>query len=232
MNFKGYEKVILNNGEKDYVFYVNQDIFNDSKNLTFLVDENDNILNAFSGRYPEIYKNILYIEPYPQQGAYYNIETGEQLFKEYTDKYKNNYRCFSSFEYGYASAYNDKTDVYDIFNMDGKIVNSSKSFRMFNEKRGILRQKYGNNSLSIIDENLNIIKENCFNEVWENNNNYIIGKVEDGKKSLCYMFDLDGNKLSKAYKTIETNDFVTFKVRNKEVGSKVIKMNLEEVLGK
>ena len=231
MDFKGYEKIVLNNGEKDYIFYVNEDIFNDSKNLTFLVDVNDNILNTFSGRYPELYKNILFITTEPQHGVYYDIETGEQLLKEYTKKFNNDYRCYSAFEYGYASAYNGKTNMYDVFNMKGEIVKSGKSFHMFNEKRGILGQKYGTNNLSIIDGNLDVIKENCFNEVWENNNDYIIGKVEEGKKSLCYIFDLDGNKLSKAYKTIETNNFITFKVRNNEAGSKIIKLNLEEVLG-
>jgi hypothetical protein len=228
MNFKKFEKVTLNNGERDYIFYASKS-FRSIENLTIWVDENDNILNVFSGKYPKIYKDILFVLPDTQDGAYINLKTGEEILTEYTKKY-GDYRCFTPFNFGYASAFNGKTNMIDVFNIEGEIVKSYKSFHMLNENRGIISQRYLDNNLSMIDGDLNIISENCFSEIIDHNDKYIIANIESNKKVLHYIFDFNGNKLSKGYKKLNTKDFIAFKVSSKETSNKVMQLNLEEIL--
>lgn len=228
MELKGFKKISESEYRgKTYKLYT-KDSYKEYDKVIIITDDKDNILNIFNGINPNIYENILFLEPEPQRGRYINIETGEQLFEKYL--YNIHYRCFTKFNFGYARVYNDKIHKYDVFNTNGDIVKTCAWFNMLNENIGfIVERDLDKNKYSLVDNFFNIIKQNCFKEIGSSNSKYIIASEETSKsKTLVYLFDLQGNKLSKGYVHLSTKDFKTFKT--KEKGESYKKLNLDEIL--
>lgn len=215
---KRFEKIVLNNGEKDYIFYIGSttnDFFNKANEIILLVDSEDNVLNVWHGRRPQLYKNILYMDCSIDTEAYFDINTGEQLFKTFTD----NHRLCSEFKYGYARMYNDNIRQYEIFNTKGEIIKAFNWFYMISENRGIVEDNRTIfNNATLVDKDLNYIKEHCFHEQpeYDDLGKYIL--AEEGinaRREKYYLFDYNGNKVSEGYHILKTDDFKTFKVKDK-----------------
>lgn len=209
-SLRNSEKKIVHVNGKPYVFYSSRE-----RDLTFYVDENDTILDVYKGVFSYLDNNILTIIDDLQHCTWYDINTGEKLFAEFTQKYFNSgRRCHTRFENGIALVYNDGKNAYEVLNNQGQIIGLCSW--LYRVNKNVLLVKYNRNSdYSLLDYNFNIIKENvsCDYSDIKYNEDYILVVRKEARKNKHYIINTSGDKVSREYDNLDTKDFVNFKYK-------------------
>jgi hypothetical protein len=227
--FNDAEKKELYVNRKKYIFYTKFNFSRYNRTVTFQVDEEDNIINAFAGSFSYLDNNILTIDDDCQHCSYYDINTGEVLFKDF-----DNRRCHSDFINGIAIAYNDKINQYEVFNSNSEIIGTCACLYRINKNTLLVKHDSYNSMLSLYDYNFKPIKKYVTYDYDNMHNMYSKDYVlcsEDNQKNKHNFFIIDtkGNKVSDEYYTLKTNDFITFTgVKNK--GDKTSKFNIDDII--
>lgn len=226
MKFDGMEKKEVYADRKKHTFYIKSRkgfgyCGGRSSNTTIYVDDEDNILNIFPGRFMFLDGNILTIsDDDGDHNSYYNIETGELVITEY-DKVG---RCYGVFENGIALIFDDSIGNYHIMTVNGEIGNCSWLYRI-GKKALLVRKNREDKTLSLYDYNMNIIKKDVtlkYDDITFNSEYFVCcGKDSDGKYyCLC---DHLGNIVSDKFEKISAKDIFNMQevtVKDRETGNK------------
>lgn len=207
MRFDGLEKKEFFVDRKKITFYIKSRKgfgYNGymSSNATIYVDEEDNIINIFPGRFVYLDKNILTIkDDGGDHNSYYNIDTGEVLMTEY-DKVG---RCYTEFKNGIALVYDDSIKNYHIITINGEIGDCDWLYRI-GGKALLVHKNRLDETLSLYDYNMNIIKENIslkYENIFVNNECFIACEKYGNKEKNYYICDYMGNIISDNFSEIE-----------------------------
>lgn len=213
--FKGLEKKEIYVNRKKYIFYTKFGLDSYRRTITFQVDDEDNIINAYAGSFSYLDDNILTIDDECQHCSYYDINTGEILFN-----HTNNMRCHSPFINGIAIAYNDKINKYEVLNSKGETIGNCNWLYRVNKNILLVQHDRNEKTYSLYHSNFTPIKKNVTQEysgAVEYNNEYIL--CTDSKLKTphdFYIIDTKGNKVSDVYYELSTNDFKSFKYKIKK----------------
>lgn len=212
--FRNSEKKTVFVERKPYIFYSSNE-----RDLTFYVDELDNILDVYQGIFSYLDNNILTITDDLQHCTWYDINTGDQLFKEFTQRYSiPRRRCHTRFENGIALMYNDEKNAYEILNNDGEIIGLCNWLYRVN-KRVLLVQNKRDGNYSLLDYSFNIIKENVscdYSNIKYNKDYILVARKETEKRNKYYIVNTNGETVSIEYDNLETKDFLSFKYELKK----------------
>lgn len=210
MKFEGLDKKEFFVGRKKYIFYVKSRKgfgYNGymSSNTTIYVDEEDNIINIFPGRFVYLDEYVLTIEDDDgDHNSYYNINTGELLMTEYD----NVGRCYTEFRNGIALIYDDKINNYHIMTVNGEIGNCSWLYRI-GKKALLVHKNELDKTLSLYDYDMNLIKQDVslvYNNISLNCECFISCGKEGRKDKYYYLCDYMGNIISDKFSEIEVMD--------------------------
>jgi hypothetical protein len=223
--FRNSEKKTMYVERKLYTFYSSHE-----RDLTFYVDEKDNILDVYQGTFSYLDSNILTITDDLQHCIWYDVNTGEKLFKEFTQRYSKR-RCHTRFENGIALVYNDEKNAYEVLNNHGEIIGLCSWLYRIN-KSVLFVQIKRDGDYSLLDYNFNIIKENVsydYRGIQYNKDYILAARKETEKRNKYYIINTNGEPISIEYDKLDTKDFVTFKYELKKEKKKG-KMTLDELL--
>lgn len=226
MNFEGLKKDEVFVDRKKYTFYTKTRkglgyCGYESSNTTIYVDDNDNILNVFPGRFCYLDGKVLTIrDDDGDHNSYYNIENGEELFTEY-DKFG---RCYGCFVNGIALIFDDNVDAYHIVSLNGELGTCKWLYRI--GKKSLLVQKENKGNWSLYDYNMNLIKSDVtidYDDKMTNNECFVACNKDENGKYYC-ICDFEGNVITDKFARITTKDdiheFKTVTVTERETKRK------------
>lgn len=209
MKFDGMEKKEIYSDRKKYTFYIkSRKGFGyyglDSSNVTIYVDDIGNIINIFPGRFMRLDGKILTIKDnVGDHNSYYNIDTGELLFTEY-DKIGRHYGVF---ENGIVLIYDYNINNYHIMTIDGEIGNCNLLYRI-GKKSLLVMENAGDETLSLYDYNMNIIKKDVslkYESITFNSECFVCCGEDIEGKYYCICDHL-GNIVSDKFEKIDAKD--------------------------
>ena len=209
MKFDGMEKKEIFVERKKYIFYIkSRKGFGyygmKSSNVTIYVDDEDNILNIFPGRFMYLDSKVLTInDDNSDHNSYYNIETGELLLTEY-DKVG---RCYGVFENGITLVFDDNIGNYHIMTVNGEIGNCSWLYRIGKKSLLVIKNRE-DKTLSLYDYNMNIIKKDAtlkYDNITFNSECFVCCGKDNVGKYYC-LCDYLGNIISNKFEKISAKD--------------------------
>lgn len=210
MKFDGLDKKEFFVDRKKYVFYVKSRKgfgYNGymSSNTTIYVDEEDNIINIFPGRFVYLDEDVLTIKDDDgDHNSYYNINTGELMMTEY-DKVG---RCYTEFKNGIALVYDDKINNYHIMTVKGEIGDCNWLYRI-GKKSLLVHKNRLDETLSLYDYNMNLIKKDVslkYDNIAVNNECFVCCEKDGKKDRYYYLCDYKGNIISDKFLEIKAED--------------------------
>ena len=210
MKFEGLEKKEIFVNRKKYIFYIKsrenfgQDGYSYmSSNATIYVDDEDNIINIFPGRFVYLDENVLTIkDDMGDHNSYYDIDTGELLITEY-DKVG---RCYSAFENGIALIYDNNIHNYHIMTVNGEIGDCDWLYRI-GKKSLLVHKNRSDKTLSLYDYKMNLIKKDV-TLIYDNisvNHECFICCIKNNREEY-YLCDYMGNIITDRFAKIEAKD--------------------------
>lgn len=208
MNFDGLKKDEVFVDRKKYAFYTKTRGgfgYNGYKksNATIYVDDNNNILNIFPGRFCYLDGKVLTIrDDSGDHNSYYDIETGETLFTEY-DLVG---RCYGYFINGIALIFDDKINNYHIVSLNGELGTCKWLYRI--GKKSLLVQKEDRGDWSLYDYNMNLIRVDAtmdYDNIMTNGECFVACNKDENGKYYCFC-DYKGDIISDKFEKIDTED--------------------------